>query len=119
MGKDRSVMGMITLEDIIEELVGDIEDEFDRFPSHVHAYAGGWIVGGGVTMEALAREVGIVLPADVPGPTRFADWCTRRRPGLLEGGEIIEADGIAVTVRKLRRRKVGEAAVALKARENQ
>jgi putative hemolysin len=112
--KEKGVIGMITLEDIIEELVGDIEDEFDRFPSHVHPYSGGWIVGGGVTMGVLMRETGVALPPDIVPGMRFADWCARRKEGDFEGGETIEADGLVVLIRKLRRRKVGEAAVSLK-----
>ena len=111
--KEKGVIGMITLEDIIEELVGDIEDEFDRFPSHVHPYSGGWIVGGGTTMGVLAHETGVVLPPDVQPGMRFADWCARHKEGPFEGGETIEADGFVVLIRKLRRRKVGEAAVSL------
>jgi putative hemolysin len=112
--KEKGVIGMITLEDIIEELVGDIEDEFDRFPSYVHAYAGGWIVGGGVTMGMLAQVMGRPVVAEAEMALRFTDWCSRYKEGAFEGGETVEADRLVFTVRKLRRHKVGEAAVSLK-----
>ncbi len=109
----RGIIGMMTLEDVMEELVGDIQDEFDHFPAHLHAYAGGWIVGGGVTMAALAQACGRNLPVDPDGKLRFTDWCLRQKNTPFEGGEIFTADGLVVTVRKLRRRKVGEASVVL------
>ncbi|MEI8013061.1 MAG: CBS domain-containing protein, partial [Candidatus Omnitrophota bacterium] len=111
--KDRGLVGMITMEDIIEELVGDIEDEFDRVPSQIHPYGGGWIVGGGVTLGVLAQAIRWDMPSEVPAGMRLTEWCSRYKDVSFEGGETIAADGIVVTVRKLRRRKVGEAAVML------
>ncbi|MBF0330333.1 MAG: DUF21 domain-containing protein [Candidatus Omnitrophica bacterium] len=112
--KEKGIIGMITLEDIIEELVGDIEDEFDRFPVYIHAYAGGWIVGGGVTMGVLAQVIGRPVAGEAEASLRFTDWCARYKDEAFEGGETVEADGLVFTVRKLRRHKVGEASVSLK-----
>lgn len=61
-----AVMGLVTLEDILEEIVGDIEDEHDRrmAPGIRRDAAGGWRVDGAVTIRDLNRELGLELPED-------------------------------------------------------
>jgi putative hemolysin len=39
---DGRILGMITLEDIVEELIGDIQDEYDLLPVHVVRSGSGW-----------------------------------------------------------------------------
>jgi putative hemolysin len=112
---DGTILGMITLEDVLEELVGEIEDEFDYLPSHIQPFGSAWIMGGGLPMGKVYSTVGFKGEdkyKDTKAPT-LSEWCALKSQKPLEGGEVIESDNLRVVIRKFRRKKVSEVLVNL------
>ena len=106
-----SITGMITLEDIVEELLGDIQDEYDMLPIHAVRAGQGWLVGGGISLPRLKELTGIDLDGSDTLPNLNA-WVSDRLGHLPIGGDAIDHQGIRILVRKVRRQRVLEALVS-------
>ena len=108
-GDDGRALGLVTLEDLVEELIGDVEDEFDRLPRYAHSLSGGtWLFGGGVTMDEVSAAVGGALPA---GPRSFADFLEEELGESPRGGQVLERGGASILVKRVRRGRVFEASL--------
>ncbi|MFH0985529.1 MAG: hemolysin family protein [Candidatus Omnitrophota bacterium] len=109
------VAGLIALEDLIEELVGNIEDEYDRLPGHVHPFGSSWIMGGGVPMSLVSSTLGYEFKPQTTtgGPLTLAGWINEKLGRAPDPGEVVQLEGLTVMARKLRRKKIYEGTVGL------
>jgi len=83
--------GMITLENILEELVGQIQDEFDQEkPRVVQLDETTWELDGGLPLHELGELVGESLEDDLIATT--GGWITQLLGGFPKRGDLVKRD---------------------------
>lgn len=89
--------GIVTLEDLIEEVIGDIRDEYDAEDVDARRLASGEIeVDGKLNLDEIAEISGVELPE---GPyATVAGYVMAELGRLPKVGDVVEHDGVRVTV---------------------
>ena len=85
-------VGMVTLENILEELVGQIQDEFDQEkPLLVKKDDSTWDVSGALPLHELEELLGQTLAEE--GISTVSGWVTLRLGGFPKVGDVISVGG--------------------------
>lgn len=92
------LQGLVTLEDILEEIVGQIEDEHDTAQAQIIKKADGRvIVAGSKTVRDINREMGWSLPDE--NAITLAGLVIHEAQKLPKQGEVFKMFGMKITVR--------------------
>jgi putative hemolysin len=103
--------GIVTLEDLVEELIGDIQDEYDTDAAHARQLHGGELeVDGLLNLDEFAEQTGVELPE---GPYEtVAGYLLAALGHLPENGEHADLAGRRLTVTQLDGRRISRVLVS-------
>jgi CBS domain containing-hemolysin-like protein len=103
-----SILGLVTLEDVLEQMVGEIHDEFDvvRAPQIVGAGPEmAMVFDGGIGLRDLETQYEIKLPED-PAYATLGGFVVTHLGFIPRGGESFDFGGYRFTVLEVERRRV-------------
>lgn len=107
-----STVGLVTVEDAIEQLVGEVEDEFDisAAKTALPSASGGLILDGGVNLRDLETQMNWNLPRD-GGVETLAGFLLTRLGKIPKGGETVEFEGRKLTVVEMSGHRISKVCV--------
>jgi CBS domain containing-hemolysin-like protein len=114
------VEGIITLEDLLEEIVGDISDEHDEevneqiSPLSERAY----LLDGSLAVRDLNRRLKTSIP-ESDAYTTIGGFLMTEAGHMLQAGEVIEYEGLRFNVERVERRRLLSVRLELPAQESE
>jgi putative hemolysin len=100
------VDGLVTIEDLIEEIVGEIHDEYDTAGKPVERLKdGSLIIDASLSIKDLQDEYGLPFP-ESPEYETLAGFMLSQLQRMPKGGDIIRYQGIKLMVVDMEGRRI-------------
>lgn len=101
------VEGIITLEDLLEEIVGDIADEYDKEAiEQIHKQEdGSYILDGSLAVRDLNKRLGVDVPVS-ESYTTIAGFLMSKAGQVLETGESVKFNGHIFNIEEVDKRRI-------------
>lgn len=93
------VDGIVTLEDLVEEITGELDDEHDTPVAPQETEPGAWEISGLLRLDEMGEVTGVLLPEDEEYET-VAGLIVDRLNRLAEVGDVVAAEGHDPTQRR-------------------
>lgn len=98
--------GLVTIEDILEEIVGDIKDEYDAKEEPIIKLSEAeYIISGTINVSELNEQLAINLPVEEDYDT-IAGFIVNRLGQIPKVGDVVEYEDLILKVTDARRRRI-------------
>lgn len=109
--------GWVTREDVLEEIVGEIEDEFDTGVSPMEQISENeWLVNGDINIDDLSEELGIEFDENHQYDT-LAGFLLSTLQRMPREKDVIDTDEAIYTIKKLEKNRIVQVNIFLKPRQ--
>ncbi len=107
--------GLVTIEDLLEEIVGEIRDEYDvEVEPFMDEGSGRYIVSGKANVEELAQKLAVEIERE--GFETVGGYLLARIGRVPAVGERFEIDGLSVEVLNVERRRINKVRISRSAK---
>lgn len=109
LDEDNTLTGLLTIEDMVEELVGEIWDESDEVdPNFMKTGGNHFLVNPALSLEEVCRRMGTECPDPLEGGESVRSWLVRRLGRTPEEEDVVKTPAFDVEVTEVRDGRVTE-----------